>query len=129
VITFTIPLRTVSGNHGHGREHWAARARRVKKEREATAVCIRLLLGRREDFSPRLGKLRGDLFTNISLTRVSPRGRLLDTDNLSASMKSVRDEIAKQLGVSDAPGSITWEYSQERGEWGVEVILWRKETE
>ncbi len=123
MISFAIPIETQSQKH-RASGHWAVRARARKRLREATALCWKNQLG--------IGRHAGERTNNfrwlVSLTRVSPRGKFLDDDNLRYVLKPVRDEIAKQLGVDDGPkGPVEWEYHQGRGEWGVEVILARKE--
>lgn len=48
----------------------------------------------------------------IVLTR---RGkRLMDSDNLTRSLKAVRDEIAAWLGIDDGSAQVQWVYEQEK---------------
>ena len=50
--------------------------------------------------------------------------RKLDSDNLAASAKFVRDGVADALGIDDGDDSLaTWHYMQEPGQYMVEVIL------
>ena len=68
----------------------------------------------------------------ITITRVGPRE--LDTDNLAASAKHIRDGIADWLGINDRLKLLRWEYAQERGapkEYGVKVRVqtWRQTFE
>jgi hypothetical protein len=51
--------------------------------------------------------------------------RLMDSDNLSGSCKSLRDAIAASLGIDDGDEAVTWEYGQMRtdGEQGVLVKI------
>lgn len=86
----------------NSREHWSARARRVKHER--FLVCAHLPRG--------LPSLPLPLV--ITLTRVAPRE--LDDDNLVGRFKGVRDEVAKWLGVDDRNKAITWRYQQRKPE-------------
>jgi hypothetical protein len=113
-----IPLRVRSGNVGHGREHWAARARRVKRERQAVALAW-------PQHWPRAGgRLLPDFPVAVMLTRIAPRA--IDTDNLLASLKAVRDEVARILGVDDRDPRIRWGYHQTRGgvrEYAVAIEL------
>jgi hypothetical protein len=107
-LEFGIPLKTVSG--GNSREHWAAKAKRVKAERAATGLAI-LVAGAK-------GALRGYAPSAsriiVTLTRVSPRA--LDVgDNLPASLKGVRDELAKAMGLDDRDPRCAWVYEQRRG--------------
>ena len=106
----TIPLRTVSGLNA--REHFRARARRVKSERQAVAYVL----------GPQ--KKPGAFPLIVTLTRIAPSNGL-DDDNLAGAMKAVRDEIAAWLGVDDKDrATVRYEYEQERGPWGIR-IEWR----
>lgn len=102
---YEFPLKTVGGLNA--REHWRARQRRVKAEREMTAWYVKPFP------TPCICRL----------IRLSPG--TLDDDNLAGSLKAVRDEVAKLCGVDDKPGGpITWVYAQEkcaRGTFGVRV--------
>lgn len=60
----------------------------------------------------------------VTITRVGPRA--LDDDNLAASCKSVRDEVATWLRVDDRSPSVTWAYRQERGPYAVRVEVTRR---
>lgn len=102
-----VPIRTVSALNV--REPWQARSRRVKREREAVAW---LLAGAAKPSTPLL----------VTLTRIGPSNGL-DTDNLAASCKGCRDQIAQWLGVDDRNSHIVrYRYAQERGkEWGVRI--------
>ena len=101
----SIPIRTGTGLNE--REHWRARARRVKSERQATALFLR-------------GN-RPALPCTVLLTRVGPSNGL-DDDNLRGSLKAVRDQVAQWLGVDDRSPLVAWTYAQRRAkEWGVEV--------
>lgn len=104
----TIPSAT------NMREHFMARARRVKAQRQAALVLGRLLP-------------RWSVPLIVTFCRVAPRP--LDSDNLANAFKAVRDGVADALGVSDAPsGGVEWLYSQRRGaphQHAVEVFVWR----
>jgi len=101
-----IPLRTVSGLNV--REHWRARARRVKAERDATAWLLRPVT---KPPTPCV----------VTLTRVAPSGGL-DDDNLPGALKGVRDQIAEWIGVDDRKREVVrYRYTQRRGPWSVEV--------
>lgn len=59
----------------------------------------------------------------VLLTRVAP-GNGLDDDNLSGSLKAIRDQVAHWLRVDDRDPLVKWTYAQRRGtrgEWAVEV--------
>lgn len=103
----TIPLRA-SGSQ-NAREHHFAKARRVKKERDRAML-----------FTAKLPALVEPALL-VTLTRVGPRG--VDGDNLQASLKSVRDGVARRLKVDDASPLVRWAYEQERGEYAVKVAV------
>lgn len=88
-------------SEANSREHWAAKAKRVKLHRDTAYVVIRKAL---EYCKP--------LPCVVTLTRVAPR--MLDDDNLRQAMKAIRDGIADWLGVDDRSPLIRWEYGQEK---------------
>ena len=113
MISFTVPIRTYS--EANRREHWAAKARRVKQQRTAVAL-----------FWPKLAdKLKPVIFgLTITLVRIAPRK--LDDDNLVRSLKAVRDQVAKQLEINDGSDWPRWLYSQsqsKRRQYAVEVAI------
>ena len=95
-MTVEVPIRI----HGapNLREHWAARAKRVKQERASVGWFLRAIK-------------KPALPCAVTLTRIAPRS--LDGDNLQAGCKAARDEIAAWLGVDDADPRVTWRYAQE----------------
>jgi hypothetical protein len=101
-----VGIRTVPGLNA--REHFRVRAKRVKKEREATAWA----LSRTK---------KPALPCTVLLTRVAPSGGL-DDDNLSGSLKAVRDQVAQWLGVDDKHSAqVRYTCTQFRGPWGVRI--------
>lgn len=90
-----LPIKTVSLTNQ--REHWRVRHRRTQYQREAVALLM-----------PKGVPVP----CTVKLTRISPG--VLDDDNLPASMKSVRDEIAKLSGIDDRDPRVRWEYAQRR---------------
>lgn len=101
-----VPLRTSPGQNA--REHWAVKAKRVKAEREAVAWSL-------------TAATKPALPCSVLLTRVSPRAGL-DDDNLVGSLKSVRDEVARWLGVDDRERfRVRYRYAQTVGPWGVRI--------
>jgi len=101
----TIVLRTVSGMNA--REHFGARATRVRRERRATSNAIDFFYAGRE---------RPALPCSVTLTRVAPSNGL-DDDNLVSSLKGVRDEIAAWFGVDDRESTtLRFQYAQKRGQ-------------
>lgn len=109
-----IPIRT--GRGPNNREHYMARHRRTKAEREATAWAIRM----QRPEKPALPCV-------ILLTRESPSIGRLDDDNVRGSLKAIRDEIAAWLGVDDRHSDVVrYEYAQAKAkEWGVRVEVVR----
>ena len=114
-IRFTIPLRTRSASNL--RVHWSTRAERVKAERSATRYAWLSVFATAGRHPP--------LPCVVTLVRVAPRP--LDTDNLAASCKGVRDQVAAELGVDDSARSpVRWDYGQRKGkprEYAVEVTV------
>lgn len=112
-----VPIRTISASNS--REHYMARARRVKGERTTTVLLMRGMAAaemvNRHQLLSR--------FPVIRLTRVAgPRGRTLDDDNLRGCLKACRDGVADWLGVNDNDYRVSWYYAQRKGfHWGVEV--------
>lgn len=103
-----VPIRTVSALNY--REHWKARSRRVKKEREAVAWYLAS-----RGIKPAIPLV-------VTLTRLGPSNGL-DDDNLAGALKGVRDEVAAWLGVDDRRSEVVrYRYAQERAkDWGVRI--------
>ena len=100
-MTWVVPIRIV--NCANAREHWAARKKRVEKERRAV----------RHHVEKPLRPVEGHIW--FVLTRVAPRQ--LDSDGLAISFKAVRDELAAIIGRDDNPkAGVTWLYQQRKGE-------------
>ena len=93
-LTVELPLRIESV--ANRREHWSVRAQRTKAHRLA-ALAVPL----------------HPLPCVVTLSRIAPRR--LDTDNLAAGFKALRDGIADRLGVDDADPRVEWRYEQARG--------------
>lgn len=97
----------------NARLHWAkkaaiARAQRVSVKLHWWAMPAHVQF--MERYPPR----------SVLFVRTGPR--FLDDDNLASAFKAVRDEVAKLLGVSDAPGGpVEWRYEQRKGKPGYEV--------
>lgn len=99
-----IPLRLV--NSTNAREHWAARAKRAKRDREAAYLATR----------------KAALPCVVTITRIGKR--MMDDDNVRAACKSIRDGIALRLGVDDADPRVTWRYRQETArEYSVRIEI------
>jgi hypothetical protein len=105
-----IPLRTYS--EANLRTHWAKRARRVRRQREAARMFVRARLAA-ATLAPHKWFIR--------LTRISPRG--LDSDNLVSALKAIRDGVADGLEMDDGDERLTWLYAQRMGKPGEYAVL------
>lgn len=100
MLEVRIPQLVPPSPNATRREHWSKGHRRVKKERAAVA----LVLGPARIWaSPLLA---------VTLVRCAPRR--LDSDNLVASMKAVRDEVAAWLGIDDGDARVEWRVEQRK---------------
>ncbi len=95
-MSYAIPIRLWSTMNM--REHWARRAKRSAQHRAAAII---------------IPKSACILPAVVTITRVAPKP--LDTDNLAASAKGLRDGIADRFGVKDNDPRIEWRYAQRRG--------------
>jgi hypothetical protein len=100
-VKLEVPIRVES--NANLREHWSARARRAKAQRETVAWCLRMTT-------------LPDVPCTVKLTRIAPR--MLDSDNAICGMKHVRDAVAAWLLVDDADPRVRYEYAQEKGQPG-----------
>lgn len=111
----TLPIRLISEANLASHEHWRERHRRAKCQRQDAARWMRAL------------SLAYDLPVPplvITIARLAPRS--LDSDNLAASAKHVRDGIADWLGIDDGDPRIEWRYGQRKSpSYGVEVTIRR----
>lgn len=115
-LEFTMPLRLARG--GNNREHHFARHRRVKKERAFVGLVFRAVWHRTPVAN------RPELPVDVHLVRVSPGTRPMDDDGVVAALKSVRDQVAEELGVDDGSRALVrFTYTGERGPWGVRVVV------
>lgn len=112
-------LRLGRGQNDRGYS-WRSKWRRTRAERARIfAEVARVTKG----MPRRLPALVGPAPYAVTLVRVGP-SQGLDTDNLAGSLKAVRDEVARCLGVDDGlEAPVTWTYSQRRGPWGVEIWI------
>jgi hypothetical protein len=92
----------------NSRLHWAAKAKRVKRQRAIVGLMLR-------------GLSRPPLPCVVTITRRSPG--TLDDDNAVSSAKATRDAVAAWLGLDDRDPRVTWEVRQERAPWGVRVSV------
>lgn len=109
-MRFLVAIHLRTGTGLNAREHWAVRAKRVRKERRVTSLTWKAI-------APRKIALPVD----VLLIRQKPRGKLLDGDNLQGSLKAIRDQVAAELGIDDGSALVTWAYGQRTGPWAVYV--------
>lgn len=130
-MILTIPIETKVSLNSRG--HWAPKAKRIALERQAVALAFKSR-GARSDLGVAKGCNTEGKWV-VTLTRVAPRA--LDDDNLVGRLKSVRDEVAKVLGIDDRRVDLLrFEYAQRKGppkHHAVEVELrsvqeWRTAT-
>lgn len=117
---FTVPVQTRS--EMNLREHWAAKAKRAKGQRELAALCTASLPA-----EVRRAIRFGD--HAMQLTRLG--GRAMDPDNLAASMKFVQDGITRAIPIDDGSKRLTISYSQtpdNKTVRGVIVIITERNT-
>ncbi len=102
-VKWILPIKIISEpNTNH---HWSVKYKRGKEQKKQIWLA----------FYNDQPKIR--LPCEVTLTRIGPRK--LDEDNLIASFKAVRDEIADHLipgkkpGQADSDFRITWDYKQE----------------
>lgn len=121
-MTVIIFMPILTRGETNVRQHWGAKARRHKAQREAARLFMRD------------AQVRGLILvfsikpTLITLTRQAMNKRPMDCDNLPASMKHVRDGIADAFGVDDGRGGgLNWSYAEhrtnKREQMGVVVTL------
>lgn len=121
-VAFALRLRSLA-NLRFG--HWGPRARLVREHRQAAALIL-------EPKIKALALREPDALT-IGLLRIAPRK--LDSDNLAAAFKGVRDGVADALGVDDGDERISWLYEQRRANagdsrvdhlgYGIVIAIWK----
>ena len=99
IVIFIDGLKTISTLNA--REHWAARSKRHKSQRQAVALALHNVE-------------RPALPCCVVLRRVAPRG-ITDDDNLVSSMKAVRDAVADWHGTDDGDPLWRWVVEQRKG--------------
>lgn len=109
-MIINIPIRIESTPNL--REHWTVRAKRAGKHKHDAW------------FSLKAAKAPHELPCVVRITRVAPRE--LDTDNLIAGCKALRDGVALWLQVDDADPRVFWVYDQRKDgpkEYAAEVEI------
>ncbi len=113
-LVVVLPLRLPS--LANARLHWARRAKLAREQRGVVqwSLACQFRWQLRQFF-------RWPSPVAITLTRIGPR--TLDSDNLEAACKHVRDGVADALGMDDGDPRLTWRYEQRKGKWGVEIRI------
>lgn len=110
MLEITIPIRVNNPLNG-GQRNWRAKAGIRKAQKSAVAMFL-------------YAKQRPPLPAIVTLTRLGPNKRPMDSDGLQAAFKSIRDLIAQWYAVDDGPnGLFTWRYDQKRDPLYAVVIL------
>lgn len=103
-LTVIIPVRLQTESNTNG--HWAPKAARAKIQK----LTVRQVLG---GFSP---LMRASLPLVVTLVKVGPGTKKMDSDNLPSSAKHVRDAVAEIVGVDDGRDDVVeYRYAQRRG--------------
>lgn len=115
-IIFQAAIRTIS--ESNQREHWTHKAKRAQIQRQQSHYAW-------------LKVVKPGLMFEVlqppyvvTITRIGPK--VLDSDNLARSQKTVRDQVATELGIDDGSDLIDWRYDQEatgRREYAVRVEI------
>jgi hypothetical protein len=108
IAAFDLPLSPVPARNS--REHWRAVAKRGKAEKGAVLLVFKVFS---EWAQLRQAAAHG---ATVTLTRFYGKGcRSFDDDNIMDAFKATRDQVARCLGLSDAPNSpLRWGYKQRR---------------
>jgi hypothetical protein len=119
-------FRLGRGQNDRGKSWQARWAKGTKRERArvATELWLRFLQRSAPGSEPTAFRREvGAGPWRITLTRIAPSGGLDEHDNLRGSFKATADELSQWLGVNDGGGQVEWQYTQERGDWGVRVRI------
>lgn len=106
LIEATIPMELPSG--ANLREHWATKAKRVKRQREAGLWMV----SSPEAYEISAGISNGKKY-QVTFHRIGKRR--LDDDNLAYAFKAVRDGVAEALMINDNHSGVKWVYEQSVG--------------
>ena len=113
-IHWNLPLRIISEPNTN--QHWSVRYKRAKEQKRCVWAAF---YNEQPDIK---------LPCEVVLTRNAPRK--LDDDNLIASFKAIRDEIADHLipglrpGMADSSPAIAWHYKQNKSkEYSIDIEI------
>ncbi len=114
-----IPMRLPST--ANLREHWSAKAKRAKAQRQAVALALKSHNLRQGVLDGIAEQTRGGQLL-VRFTRISPRK--LDSDNLAIAFKHCRDQVAEHFGTDDGSDQWDWAYAQEPGHPAIRIEVW-----
>lgn len=116
-FALTVPIRLGRGQNDRFK-HWGAAKRKHDKHRNDVHLLWPWQWRARAWAFPVTVKL-------IRISRPSATGwKPLDDDNLRASFKQVRDQVAQELHVNDGDRKrVLWLYDDEEGPWGIRIEI------
>lgn len=116
--TWVVQLPILTRSESNVRGWWGTKAAFVRGQRGAVGLAMRLLIPK--DF------YLGVQHWRVTLTRIGTR-KLDEPDNLGASLKAVKDEVAAAIGIDDGHARIKWKIEQQvtPASYGVLVRLER----
>lgn len=119
ILEWKLPIKTIS--EANDRQHWVIRWNRHRVQKGQVIVAFH----KNRDNLPSVFPLP----CLVKLTRVAPR--FLDSDNLQAALKYIRDEVANQIipgkppGMADGDPRIVWKYDQVKNkEYAVNIEIY-----
>lgn len=107
-VVVSLPIRLVSEANARGT--WARAKRTATARREVLTALLA------ESAPPEVG-----VRLAVVITRIGTRP--LDDDNLASACKATRDAVAEWLQRDDGDGSVAWYTRQQRGQYGVRVLV------
>lgn len=112
MISFTVGIRTHNPLNGNQSKGWQGTHFRRVREREKVGLAWLVAARGRKPALPVV----------VTLTRLGRNRRPMDEDGLKASLKTVRDAVARHLGVDDGDKRIEFVCGQEYAKaYGVRI--------
>lgn len=105
-----LPIRAdTPGNGSH--QHWAAKAKKVKDQRQSVRAALQMLRYRPPSFP-----------LHVTLTRYG--WQKMDIPNVGSALKGAVDSIAEYCGVDDGDDRWRWEFRAEKGRgYGLRILI------
>lgn len=122
-VTAGLPIYARSEPNTRG--HWSARHKRAAEQRAATGLMLNLARWAiTETLNADPAKQSRLTVTLTRVRPIKPKARALDTDNLAASLKAVRDGVADAIGLDDGSPRLVWRYAQATAaDYAVRVVI------